>query len=136
MYNSQITSERIKQLAKNKNISLLLLNEQCGLSKDTIKTAGKSENGMKARNLYLIAECLGVSVDYLLGRTDEPNPPTYQNINSQNFVNVNSGDNLTINTTEQPDEMTAELIKIFKNLSFEDRIKIMNSAIEIKNKGL
>ena len=72
MYNSQETSTRIKKMAKEKGIPILELQELCGLNKNAIAQAGKSQDGMKARNLYSIAEFLEVSIDYLLGRTDDP----------------------------------------------------------------
>lgn len=114
MYNSQVTSERIKQLTRDKNISLLTLNEQCGLSKDTIKTAGKSENGMKAKNLYMIAEFLDVSVDYLLGRTDEP---------YSNLIKVKEIDNINQQNLDKETIEIAEMIK--NNLSLIDRSKVV-----------
>lgn len=73
MYNSQETALRIKNIAKSKRISMELLNSACGLSKNAISQAGKSSDGMKAKNLYVIANYLEVSVDYLLGRTDDQN---------------------------------------------------------------
>ena len=70
MYNSQVTAYRIKQLARDKNISINDLLTRCGLSKNVISQSSKSEEGIKAKNLYNIAEILNCSVDYLLGRTD------------------------------------------------------------------
>lgn len=135
MYNSQITSERIKQLAKDKNISLLLLNKQCGLSKDTIKTAGKSENGMKAKNLYMIADYLDVSVDYLLGRTDDPNLKNSNNINiNGNNSNVISNiSNVSINSKASSEEI-AEMAEMMKSLSLVERSKVVLFIEEMKNK--
>lgn len=70
MYNSQITADRIKELSKERGIQMIVLQEKCQLSPNTIKQSGKSEFGLKAKNLYNIANELDCSVDYLLGRTD------------------------------------------------------------------
>lgn len=71
-YNAVVTSDRIKAKAKEMGITISHLNLVCGLSENTIKRAGKSTEGMKAKNLFMIAETLDCSVDYLLGRTSEP----------------------------------------------------------------
>ena len=72
---------------------------------------------MKARNLYSIAELLEVSIDYLLGRTTEPNG-AYQNSNSGNIVNGNNGNNspLTVNGTTGTDKATDELFELVQSL--------------------
>lgn len=78
MYNSQETIFRIKQRAKEQGIAILDLQTKCDLGRNAISQAAKSQDGMKARNLFAIAEVLDCSVDYLLGRTDNPEV-TYNN---------------------------------------------------------
>ena len=70
MYNSIEVSERIKSLAKSKNISVKRILEEAGLGFNTMSNMKTSMP--KADNLAKIADCLGCSVDYLLGRTDNP----------------------------------------------------------------
>ena len=72
MYNSQETIFRIKQRAKEQGIAILDLQAKCDLGRNAISQAAKSQDGMKARNLFAIAEVLNCSVDYLLGRPDNP----------------------------------------------------------------
>ncbi len=71
MYNSQEIANRIKVKAKeqNKTVSELLIT--CELGKNTIS---KIANGtdIYSKNLAKIADYLDCSVDYLLGRTDNP----------------------------------------------------------------
>lgn len=55
-----------------------------GVTRATISTWGKSRTTPKGETLVAIADALGVSVDYLLGRTDNPvdfanNPPATPN---------------------------------------------------------
>ena len=71
MYNSQEVVLRIKKVLKTKGISIGTLQAECGLGKNAITQSASSQEGMKSKNLYAIAEYLNVSVDYLLGRTDE-----------------------------------------------------------------
>ncbi|MEE0439141.1 MAG: helix-turn-helix transcriptional regulator [Ruminococcus sp.] len=71
MYNSQETVNRIKKLAREKNISMEHLRSRCELGINTISQCARSTYGFKAKNLYNISEVLDCSVDYLLGKTDE-----------------------------------------------------------------
>jgi transcriptional regulator with XRE-family HTH domain len=71
MYNSQEVALRIKKILKIKGISIGTLQTECGLGKNAITQLASSQEGMKSKNLYAIAEYLNVSVDYLLCRTDE-----------------------------------------------------------------
>lgn len=73
MYNSQEVVLRIKQIAKIKGISILEMQKKCGLGRNAISQAAKSQEGMKAKNLYAIADYLDCSIDYLMGKTDDPN---------------------------------------------------------------
>ena len=71
LYNSPYVATRIKAYAKAKNISLKALLESCGLGSNTFSHMlhGRS---LAFDSLAKIADCLGCSVDYLLGRTDKP----------------------------------------------------------------
>ena len=71
MYNSQETVQRIKIMAQNKNLSINQLLANCGLGKNTV---AKMANGtdIHTNNFKKIADQLDCSVDYLLGRTDNP----------------------------------------------------------------
>ncbi|MCG0772310.1 transcriptional regulator [Lactiplantibacillus plantarum] len=74
--------DRIKKVSKKRGFSLTQVNDKANLGKNTIyswKTKEPSINNLKA-----VANVLNVSVDYLLGNTDNPEPST-------------SSDNLTKN---------------------------------------
>ena len=70
MYNSNNVAERIKQTSKEKGIPLKKVLENAELGFNTMSNMKISMP--KADNLAKIADCLDVSVDYLLGRTDNP----------------------------------------------------------------
>ena len=72
MYESSSLAERIKSYAKTNKIVLKLLFEECGLGRNTMAnlTSGRS---IAHDSLAKIADYLDCSVDYLFGRTDNPN---------------------------------------------------------------
>ena len=74
--------DRIKEISKKRGLTLAQLNEKVGFKQNVIyswKTKTPSVDKVKA-----VADVLNVSVDYLLGNTDNPEPST-------------SSDNLTKN---------------------------------------
>lgn len=71
MYNSQEIAERIKDRAKQCNKSVGEVLNSCGLGKNTVAKIGKGTD-ILTLNFAKIADCLDCSVDYLLGRTDNP----------------------------------------------------------------
>ena len=112
MYDSQITYTRIKDIAKKNNISLKTLNEMCSLSENAISSAAKSQECMKAKNLYAISSCLNCSVDYLLGKTENPNAHKET-------------------PSDRSEGEVQEIIKIFLNLNQEGRNRLMQQAEDI-----
>lgn len=70
MYQSDYVADRIKALAKSRNISIKKLLEDVGLGFNTMSNMKTSMP--KADNLARIADYLDCSVDYLLGRTNKP----------------------------------------------------------------
>lgn len=71
MYNPQLIAERIKSYAAEKNISQRKLLTECGLGINTISKISSGADIMTL-NFAKIADYLDVSIDYLLGRTDNP----------------------------------------------------------------
>lgn len=72
MYISSNTALRIKSIAKKKNISTTEMLIECELNKNTLSTMTARGSWIQANNLAKIADYLDCSVDYLLGRTDNP----------------------------------------------------------------
>lgn len=139
MYNSQETIFRIKQRSKEQGIAILDLQAKCDLGRNAISQAAKSQDGMKARNLFAIAEVLNCSVDYLLGRTDNPTVSgNYINgDNNVQAIRTGNGD-MTIHAEKQLskgiDPTTEEFIKIFCNLDFDDKFEVMQLLMEKRKK--
>lgn len=71
-YESVAIAERIKFLAKQQKIQIRAMLDECGLSKNTLSSMLSGGSTPKSENLARIADYLDCSVDYLLGRTDNP----------------------------------------------------------------
>lgn len=71
MQNTQIIAENIKLQTKQKNITVKKMLQDCSLGVNTVSKIA-SGTDITTRTLYKIADYLGCSVDYLLGRTDNP----------------------------------------------------------------
>ena len=107
MYISQDVADRIKNLAQKKSISVKKLLSDIGLG---FNTMSNMRNSMpKADNLAKIADYLGCSVDYLLGRTEEYSPQS------------------TKQTTVEADKEYFELIEEYKKLDLKGKNKVLNT---------
>jgi transcriptional regulator with XRE-family HTH domain len=73
MYEANNIAQRIKYLAKEEKVQLKIMLESCNLSKNTLSSMLSGGSTPKSENLAKIADYLDCSVDYLLGRTDNPN---------------------------------------------------------------
>lgn len=71
MYESAEIAKSIKKVAKNKNILLKDMFSDLGLNKNTMTNLYRGSM-IGADSLAKIADYLDCSVDYLLGRSDEP----------------------------------------------------------------
>lgn len=65
-----LTFERIKELAKKQGLSLNALEEKLGYSRNTLYSLKKQK--ASTERMQEIADYFNVSLDYLLGRTDNP----------------------------------------------------------------
>ncbi len=62
----------IKSICKSKGITISLLLSECNIRKSLIYDMEKRDWTPSAAVIERIADYLGCSVDYLLGRTDNP----------------------------------------------------------------
>ncbi len=72
MHNLSEISNTIKILAKNKNVTVKQLLESCAINKGFIYDLEHKQSYPSCDKLSRIADYLDCSVDYLLGRTDNP----------------------------------------------------------------
>ena len=71
VYDNQQMAERIKKRAKDQKVALKNMLSELDLGINLISHLAKGQN-ITAINLARIADYLECSVDYLLGRTDNP----------------------------------------------------------------
>ena len=134
MYNSQDVAERIKELAQKRNVSVKQVLSDIGLGFNTMSNMKTSMP--KSDNLAKIADYLNCSVDYLLGRTDNPEVTGGAYINGDNNgIQAVSRDNskMTVNGTSAPnkDTLTEQFMQKFEQLDFDDKVDVMQY---VKNK--
>ncbi len=95
---------------------------------------GKIPNG---ETLIKIADYLGVSVDYLLGRTENPN---LSSINDSNNGIIN---NSSVNNSNQTiglnplttDETAVQLLEAFQKLDIFGKAEVMNLIVKLSQKA-
>lgn len=71
MYSSDSLVNRIDVMAKSKKVKKIEMLEACGCNRNTL-TQLSDKKGLSSFSLARIADYLNCSVDYLLGRTDNP----------------------------------------------------------------
>lgn len=74
------TFDRVKKLADGQKISIVELEEKLGFGKNSLYSwKTKTPNGDRLKK---VADYFGTTTDFLLGRTDSPDPITSKNENS------------------------------------------------------
>lgn len=67
--------ERLQWLREGKKLKRIALSELCGLHRDAIRRYERSEQRPDVDALIAIADYFDVSIDFLLGRTDNKRGP-------------------------------------------------------------
>lgn len=124
MYNSQILNDRIKNCASSKkqNVKDILLS--CNLNINTINQM-TDKKGISSFSLAKIADELDCSVDYLLGRTNNPTSHKDQSTNTVNGnYNAVDNSNVTVNTPIL-DNHQKLLIELYNKLSPIEQVELI-----------
>ncbi|MGL4537457.1 helix-turn-helix domain-containing protein [Weissella cibaria] len=103
--------ERIKETAKERGISLTALSVESGLGEKTIYKWKDKEPS--ASRIKAVADVLGVSVDYLLGNTDEMHGDKNSTVTDLDEI-LNDTPILSFNGVPVSDETRDVLKKILK----------------------
>lgn len=139
MINAQI-AQRIKLKCKQKNVSVNQLTKDCGLGKSLIYDMETKNSSPSIEKIMRISEYLDCPVNYLLGITEiselnnSNNTTGDVNVGNHNVLIKGDAKNNNINShaSFEADEMTAELIKRFQSLSFDEKIEVFNYIKNIK----
>lgn len=73
MHNSQEVAITIKTLAKAKGIAVGKMLSDCDISKNTLSSMQSGGYLPRLESIAKLADYLDCSIDYLVGRTDNPN---------------------------------------------------------------
>ena len=116
-----------------------MLNE-CSLGVNAIRQINGIK-GMASFSLAKIADYLDVSVDYLLGRTDQPNGYYNKQVNSNNsnsYIigdnNNNTGNEVNNNSLNGLDKNMQEIVDSMKDFSILEQAEIITKINEIKSR--
>lgn len=136
MYDSSTVAEMIKKTALSRNIQMKTVLSTLNLNKNTLSNMYNGSM-LRSDNLARIADYLGCSVDYLLGRTDEPSLSTnviggdvaggtvVQGAHHSSVV-VHNGGERTLTDEE------AELLRLFNVLDVRRRMKLLDLAFVLE----
>lgn len=131
MYTAQFTIARIQKIIKLRGLVQKDVLADCGLNENTLKRMSDNR-GMSSFSLAKIADYLEVSVDYLLGRTDDPDTKGISNViringdNARNISNINIGKA----STEDIDEV----VEMLKSLTLVQRSEAILMISKMKDK--
>lgn len=124
-------SQKLCFLMDSQKISAYKMSKDTGISDRLIGYWRKGEKLPNAENLIIIANYFNTPIDELLGRTDNKNG--YSNNNINNSDNFAFGENAQVGTCV--DGMEKEMIEEFKKLTFTDKVKVINLIAELNQKG-
>ncbi|MDE5737850.1 MAG: helix-turn-helix transcriptional regulator [Oscillospiraceae bacterium] len=133
-----VNLDNLFKLIDGKGLTKAKVAAATGISTGNISDWKNGRSMPTAIKLDILANYLDCSVDYLLGRTDNPNIAS-DNFTIHDGIQAVSKDSshFTFNhVDDSQDENQEELLKRFKMLDYEDKIEIMQMIIQkTKMKG-
>ena len=123
----------IKILRVEKNLSQEDLAKQMNVTQTAVSQWEKGKTNPDMKTADKLADFFAVSVDYLLGRTDERANSYYaSNINDSNLIQGN-GTVLIGSVKISKDE--AEILRVYRILDIRGRAKLINTVIELEDEA-
>lgn len=120
------TFDKIKKISKEKGYSLSSVNEKAGLGTNVIY--GWKTKKPDYDNLRAVADVLGVSVDYLLGNTDEMHPK------KTNIVSINNTD-IDLKDLLDPEKIEQRTVSYDGQPISDHDMKLIQTILEQMAKG-
>ena len=124
--------ETFYKVCSSKNTSPNAVAKVIGVSSATC-THWKNGAVPNGETLVKLADYLEVSVDYLLGRTNEPNL-TLNNVGNNNKGNQAIHGNVTVSQHQETDNRDLQLLQMIQKLSPVDYARVILFIEEMKNK--
>lgn len=139
MYNNELMASRIKSRAKVQKIALRTMLDDLELGVNLISQLAKGQN-VSGVNFARIADYLNCSVDYLLGRTDEPSSTSNViggSVNGGAVVQGSHHSSVVVHNGGER-ELTAEeaeLLRLFNAIDVKRRMKLLNLAFSLEEEA-
>ena len=132
MFEPYEIAERIKLYAREKNMTVKSLLKDAGVGEKMVSNmSGKNGSYPQSDKIAQIAKILDCSVDYLLGRTDNPNV-TGISVTDNNQMSLTGNNSISVNAADnKKDTLTEQFIQKFEQLDFDDKVDVMQY---VKNK--
>lgn len=136
------TSQRIFEIMLKKGLKQKELSDFTNIPTSTISTWKRKHVDPDVKYIPQIADFLGVSIEYLITGNDNTNCTDINSESRSTISNtgilINGDANQSKNSINSPeikepqDEVTQEMIKVFKSLSVKEKIKVLNMVYEMK----
>lgn len=125
-------SQRIFVIMEEKHLKQSDLADYIGISNSSVSDWKKKGSIPSADKIAKISEFLDVSIDYLLGKADNPNETEMPTGDNNIIIGRDNSGTAMVNSSTKLGEMETELLKAFQALPFTDKIDVLNYII---NKG-
>ncbi len=126
-------SQRIFKTMEQKHLKQSDLANYIGVANSSVSDWKKKGSTPSADKIVKISEFLNVSVDYLLGRVDEPDKYlkiTYPIDPTEKGIKLSSSNSKPKNNT-QFDETTTQVAEMFSKLNLVDKTKVLSLMVEL-----
>lgn len=118
--------KRLRQLRENKQLSQLDLSKLLNIANSTLSLYEADKRFPEPEVLKRIADFFNVSIDYLLGRTDDPTPPIDDNVDTRGIKL----------TKKDEKDIAKDLEKIMNDLEHSEGLMFYNEPLTDEDKKL
>lgn len=126
------TIERIIALIEEKNIVPAQMMKELGFSNGLFSQWKSGLQNPSAEKIFKIADYLGCSTDYLLGRTDVPtiNGNTQFNGDNHNGIQATVNTGNVVNNEQKLEELETVLLDTFRTFKPTEKVKIVCDLVK------
>jgi len=136
MYITQDIAKRIKSRLKTQQTNTKTMLSDLNMGINAISEFSKGSQ-MSCISLARIADYLDCSVDYLLGRTEQPSSTVNNiegNVTGNAVMQGSHSSNVTVtNGASALTEEETELLRLFQSLDVKKRVKILNFCYSLED---
>lgn len=126
--------ETLTKLMKERNVTAKELSETLKFGKNQIKYWKDNGNIPNGEILISLSNYFDVSIDYLLGRTDNPNE-TGISVTDNKQTSFTGNNSISINSAvhNKKDTLTEQFMRKFEQLDFDDKVDVMQYVTKKKS---